>query len=147
MALAMRGRRRHDRHLADAAHAVGMAGIRHLDHHRVDHRQVEAGRHPVVEEAGVGHLALVVVDVLLVQRPADALHGPALHLPLDVAGMDRLADVLNGGVAQDGHLARLGIDLDVDDVRGEGAADAGRIDAGPADDGAAGGVQLRRPAP
>ena len=31
-----------------------------------------------------------IEDVLFVQRPADALHGSALHLAFDVAGMNRL---------------------------------------------------------
>jgi hypothetical protein len=30
--------------------------------------------------------------------------------------MDRLAHILSGGVAQNFHLARLDIDLDIDDV-------------------------------
>ena len=40
---------------------------------RVDHRQVGRHRHAVVEEARVLHAAVGVVDVFLVQRPADAL--------------------------------------------------------------------------
>ena len=38
------GERRHDRHLADAAHAVRVTRVRHLDEHGVDHRQVVARR-------------------------------------------------------------------------------------------------------
>ena len=114
-----RRRRRHDRRLAHAPHAIGMGRIGHLDDDRVDHRQVERRGHAVVEVAGVLHVSLAVEHVLFVQRPADPLHGPPLHLAFDVAGMNRLAGILNGRVAQDRHLARVGIDLDVDDVRAE----------------------------
>ena len=108
MALAIAGRRSDDRRLAHAAHAVRMGRIRHLDDDRVDHRQVQRRGHAIVEIAGVQHPVLVVEEVFLVQRPADALHAPALHLPFDVAGMDRLAGVLHGRVAQDRDLAVSG---------------------------------------
>src|SRR5438132_1148340 len=52
-----------------------------------------ASRHAVVEERGVHHPAGPVVDVFLVQRPADALGRTTLHLALDIAGVDRVADV------------------------------------------------------
>ncbi len=113
-----------------------------LHNHRINHRQVQAGRHAVVQEAGVGHDALAVVDVLLVQGPADALDGAALHLALDVGGVNGGAAVLHGRVAQDRDLARVGVHRDIHDVGGEGPALAGRIDAGPADDRAARLVQL-----
>ena len=119
-----------------------MTRVGHLNQHGIDHRQIERRRHAVVEEAGVGHDALFVVDVLLIEGPADALHGAALHLPLHIARMNRLADILHGGVAQNRDLACLRIDLHVDNVRREAAANTGRIDACPADDGAAGRVQL-----
>ena len=105
MALPTAAMRRDDRHLADAAHAVGMRRIGHLDQDGLDHRQVGGDRHAVVEEARILELALGVVDVLLVQRPADALHGAALELALDVGRMDRRADVLRRGVAADGDAA------------------------------------------
>ena len=132
------GHRRDDGHLAHAADAVGVAGVRHLDDLGVDHGEVEAGGHAVVEEAGVRHGAVLLPHVLLAERPADALDGAALHLPLDVAGVDGGAGVLDGGEAEDIDLARLGVDLDVDDVAGEGGADASRVGAGGGADGAAG---------
>ena len=114
-----RRHRRDDRHLADAARAERMARVRHLDQDRLDHRQVGGHRAAVVEEARVIHLAVLVVDVLLVQRPADALRDAALDLALDVARVDRAADILHRGVAQDRDLAGLRVDLDVADMRAE----------------------------
>ena len=105
----------------------GMPGVRHLDDDRVDHRQIERGGHAVIEQAGVQHGAVRAHVILLVERPADALHAAALHLPLDVAGMDGLAGVLHRGEAQDRDLAGFGIHLDVGDTAGEGAAHALRI--------------------
>src|SRR6266852_8206791 len=89
-----RPERRDDGRLADAAHAVRMARVRDLDEDRVDHRHVGGHGHAVVEEARVLQLAVGAVDVLLVQRPADALHRPTLELSLDVARMDGPAGVL-----------------------------------------------------
>ena len=54
--------------------------------------------------------------------------------------MDRRAGILHGRVAENGYLAGVRIDLHIDDMRGKGATDAWGIDAGPANDGTAGGV-------
>src|SRR5262245_6873057 len=48
-----RAERRDDRGLADAADAVRVARVRHLDHDRVDLRDVGGDRHAVVEEPRV----------------------------------------------------------------------------------------------
>src|SRR5262245_40862523 len=96
-----RGQRRHDGRLADPAHAVRMARVRDLHDDRVDLRHVGGHGHAVVEEARVLHLPVGAVDVFLVQRPSDALHGPALELPLDVGGMQGAPGVLRNGVAED----------------------------------------------
>jgi len=90
-----------------------MARIGHLDDLGVDHRHVGRHRHAVVEVSRVFEAPLLVVDVFLVERPADALRDPALDLPLDIGGVDRLADVLGRDKAQDRHLAGFGVDLDV----------------------------------
>ncbi len=58
--------------------------------------------------------ALGVVDVFLVEGPADAVGDAALDLPLDIGGVDRAADILGRDKAQDRHLAGLGIDLDIE---------------------------------
>ena len=47
------------------------------DHDRLDERRIERRGHPVVEEAGVQEMPLVVVEVLLAKRPADALNRAA----------------------------------------------------------------------
>ena len=117
-----------------------MARVGYLDDHCVDHRQVQAGGHPVVQEAGVFHLPLVVKVVFFVQGPTDALDHAALHLAFHVAGVDGLAGVLDGGVVEDGHLARLGVRLHVDDVGAESAARALGVHTDLAGNGAAGAV-------
>ena len=96
-----------------------MARVGNFHHHGLDHRHIQTGRHPVVEEAGVQHRPVAVVAVLLVQRPADALHRAALDLPLDIAGMHRGADIHKGGAADNVHLAGFGVHFDVDDVAGD----------------------------
>src|SRR5581483_3417689 len=113
------GRRRHDAHLADASNAVGVAGVRHFNDNGVDHRDVQRSWHAVVQEAGVDHVALGVVPVLLVERPADALDQAALHLAGHVVRVDRLACVLDGRGPDNLNLAGLRVDFDVDDVSGD----------------------------
>jgi hypothetical protein len=93
-----------------------IARVRHLDHYRVDHRQIGGDRHPVIEEPRVIEPAVLVVYVLLVQRTADPLHHPALDLALDIGGVDRFADILGRDKAQDRHLAGLGVDLDITEL-------------------------------
>ena len=56
------------------------------------------------------------------------LRRTALHLSLDVTRVDGLADILDGGEAQDIDLAGFGIDCDIDDVAGVRTADAARLD-------------------
>ena len=121
-----------------------MAGVGHLNDDRINHWQVQAGGHPVVEEAGVQHPALVVHEVFLVQRPADTLHHAALDLALDVAGVYGPPGVLQSGVAKNSHLARVGVYLHVHDVQPEGVAHAAGVDRCPAHDGAAGAVEPGR---
>ena len=72
--------------LANPLGAIGMAGVGHLDQHRVDHPQVGGRRHPAVEEPGVIEPAVLVVDVFPVERPVDPLDDPALDLALDIGG-------------------------------------------------------------
>ena len=78
---------------------------------------IRAG-HRVVHERAGQQLAVLVVDERLVERPAEALGGAAPHLALDEGRVERPPDVLGDHVVEDGHLARLAIDPDVDKVRG-----------------------------
>ena len=105
-----------------------MFRVRHLDHHVVEHRHVGTDRHPVVEEARIIDLAVLVVDVFLVQRPADALYGTALHLALDISRVDRFPDILERRVPDHPDDPELHIDLDVADMGREAAFGAGGVE-------------------
>ena len=110
---------RDDGRLAAASYAVRVGRVGHLDDLCVDHRQIRGDRDAVVQKSGVLEHAVAVVDVLLVQRPADALDGSALHLTFNVVWMDGLAGVLDRREAVHGGAAGLPIDLDVRHVHGE----------------------------
>src|SRR5262249_1754002 len=120
-----------DRSLADPSHAQRMSRVGNLHDRGLDQWQVEGGRHPVIEQSGVTQYALVIVKVFFVEAPADSLRGAALHLPFNVARVDRLADVLCDGAPQDLNLAGIRIDFDIDQGSREGGADAARVDARP----------------
>ena len=64
-------------------------------------------------------MTVVAVDVLLVERPADALHHAALDLAFGVTGMDGHPHVLDGRVVQDLHLTGFHVHLHIDDVGGK----------------------------
>ena len=112
----------------------GCRGIRHLDDHRVDHREIRRHRHAVVEEARVLDHAVLVEDVLLVERPADPLDRATLHLTLDIARVNGLAGVLNRRVAEHRDLAGFRIDLDVTQVCREARAGHGGVQGGLGDE-------------
>ena len=65
----------------------------------------------------MSELAVLVVDELLEERPADALRRAAAHLSLDERGVERAADVLRDHVAEQLDLAGLAVDADVREVR------------------------------
>ena len=122
----------------------GWRGFGVLDHDRLDHRQVGGDRHAVVEEARVIEAPVLVVDVFLVERPADALGHAALDLALDIGGVDRAADILDRGVAQDLDVAGLLVDLDIADMRRKAGAGALRVDRHLGADRPAGAPRLER---
>jgi len=68
-----RRHRRHDVDFADPLGAVGVGRVRHLDEDRLDHRHVGGDRDPIIEEAGIIEAPVLVVDVLLVERPAQPM--------------------------------------------------------------------------
>ena len=90
-------------------------------------------------------MAGLVVHVFLVQRPADALHGAALYLAFDKAGVNGGADILKRRVAQNLDLARVRIDLYIHDVHGEGRTGAAWFDRGAGHDRRARLVAAKRP--
>ena len=135
------GHGRYDAYLAHSSHPVGMGGVGHFHDHRVDHGQVQTSGHAVIQEAGIGHLALIVEEVLLIQRPADPLDRSSLHLAFHVAGVDGLSSVLQRGVSEDFHFAGLGVYLHVYDVYREAGTSASGVYVGVADNGAPGAVQ------
>ena len=99
-----------------------MVRVGHFDDHGIDHRQIRGHGNAVVEEVRVLQPPVLVVDIFLVERPADTLRRGALVLAFDVARVDRLAGILGNGEAQDRHLAGLRVDLDVDRLGGEAGA-------------------------
>ena len=114
-----------------------MPRIRHLYDDCVYHRQIQGCRHAIVKETRVCHLAFGIVDVFLVQCPADALHNAALDLPLNVTRMDGFASILRCGVAKNLHLAGILVYLQIDDMGCECAASTRWIHGSSANDGAA----------
>ena len=72
---------------------VGTGWLRHLDH-----RRVVRARHGVVHERAGQQLAVVVVDRLLQQRLADALHHAAMDLALDQQRIDDGAEIVDRGI-------------------------------------------------
>src|SRR5258708_39562042 len=83
-----RRHRWHDSDLADTANSQRMARVRYLDNYRLDHRQGETRRHPVIQKARVTQDALFVVEIFLVQGPSGSLSHTALHLPFHVARVE-----------------------------------------------------------
>ena len=90
-----------------------MVRIRDFDHERFDLRQVETGRHTIIEQRRIPQRPLLVVHIFLVQRPSDALGDAALRLPFNVARMYGAAGIQGDGATQDLDLASVGIDLDI----------------------------------
>ena len=75
-------------------------------------RDLRGVGHQEVHEGGVEQLAGLVVDHPLVERAADALRHPAVHLALDDHRVDHGAAVVHHAVAQDPDLGghRVGLD-------------------------------------
>ena len=72
-----------------------------------------------------------IVDALLAERPAYTLRHTALHLALDIGGMDRPAHILDRRVTQDPDVAGLRVDLDIANMRREARRLALRVDLPP----------------
>ena len=72
-------------------------------------------------------MAVVIVDSLLVERLAEALHDAAVHLAIDQQRIDDDAAIVHGDVALDLDLAGIAIDFRHDDVGAEGEGEVGRL--------------------
>gem|GEM_PF-6256444 len=72
--------------------------------------------------------AIVAVNILLVQGPTDALHGPALHLPLDIVGVHGFVCVLKHGVEQNGGEAGFRVNVQINQMHTKADASAIGID-------------------
>src|SRR5262245_25227587 len=128
------GEWRNDRSFADAPDAIRMIGVGHFHDHRIEHRQVQADGHAIIQETAIEHVALGIEDILFVEGPPDALRGPTLDLPLNITGMDRLAGILYRRVAQNGDFAGLRVDLHIHNVGAHRRSRTGRINPGTPDD-------------
>ena len=91
----------------------------------LDRGEVGGGRHEVVGERRCEQVAIVVVDVPLIEGLRDALHDAADDLAVDDRGVDERAAVFDHEVPRDRDTAGLGVDLHPTAVRGRGPA-AGR---------------------
>ena len=96
-----------------------MTRVRHFDDFCIDHRQIRRHWNAVVEEARVLKHALIIEDVFLVKRPANALCCAALHLAFNVGRVNGFAGVLNGGIAQYVNLASFAVYAQITKVYGE----------------------------
>ena len=113
-----------------AFHAVGVVRVRHFDQHAFDrHHQIGCDWHPVIEKTRIAQVAVLVVDVFLVERPADALHDAAMDLAFDVGRMYRAANVLRADPAQNLYRTCIRIDLDVAELRRKSRRLAAVVDA------------------
>ena len=94
-----------------------MCRIGVFHHNRINCRQIGGNWDTIVEEAGIIQPTVLVVNVFLVQRPADALRHAALDLTFHVGGMYCPADILARSKAQDFDMTRVRVDLDIDHMR------------------------------
>src|SRR5918992_2010159 len=117
-----RGQRRDNRPFSYASDPKGVSWIGHLYYDSVNHRQIEAGHHPIVQQAGVKQLPFITHEVFFVDGPAHPLDGAPLHLPFHVTGMDGLAGILEGGAAQHLHFAGIRIYFHIHQGSSERAA-------------------------
>src|SRR5947209_17618985 len=100
-----RGRGDHGR----LAHSLGAEGAvlrGYLDEHRAYRRHLLAPRHGVIHEGGREELALWIVAHALEKRPAEALGGRALDLPLDGRGLERAPHALHDAVTEPAPVPR-----------------------------------------
>ena len=89
---------------------------------------VVGARHGVVHEGAGQQLAgLFVIDAVLQQRLADALHQPAMHLAFDNHRVDDVAEVVHRREAVHLDSARGRVDLDLADISAGREGEVGRV--------------------
>jgi hypothetical protein len=92
-------------------------------------RQVICTRHAVIHKRTGEQLAAGrVVDAVLSQRLADALHDATMDLALDDHRIQHDADVVDGGVGDESQFAGIRIDLDLGDMTAAGEGEIHRIE-------------------
>ena len=118
----------------DAARRAGGAGFaralgaelavggRRDDVADLDVRHLRRHRHEIVGHVAVEQLAALVIEAVLEQRGADALHHAAAHLLVDQLRIDHGAAVLDAPVLEQLDEAGVGVDLEIArlDAVGEG---------------------------
>ena len=107
-----------------------MEGVWNLNNDRLNLRQVGRERDSIIQKPSVFHHAIVTVDVLLVERPSNALHGATLVLPFNVTWVNGFPRVLNRRVANDVGFARFLVYFDVAQVDGKARPCSPSVDIG-----------------
>src|SRR6516162_11536610 len=95
------------------------------------HRQVICTRHAVIHKrAGEQLSAGRIIDAVLAERLARALHDATMDLTLDDHRVQHDADVVDGGVCDESQLTGVRIDLDLGDMTAAGEGEIHRIEEG-----------------
>ena len=94
----------------------------------LDRRDFAHGRHQIIGERAGEERAVLVGDVLLVERRGDALRECAAHLAVGDQRIEDFASVVHRHVAVDAHLVGDRVDLDAAHVEHE-AVGHRRVDA------------------
>ena len=94
----------------------------------VDVRHFHRHRHQIVGHVAVEHLPALVIEALLEQSRADALHHAAANLFVDQLRIDDGAAILDAPVPQQFDEAGVGVDFEIArlDAVGEGEGPAAR---------------------
>ncbi len=112
--------RRRDRNraaLADAFHAQGIERRRAFTEYHLDIRQFRCSWKEVFGKICGDGLSVVIIAHEFKECVADTVHDTAMDLSCDDERIDKLAAILQRNVAQDAHLSRFGIDLNLADMK------------------------------
>src|SRR5690606_27062389 len=84
-----------------------------------DRRHIQRRRNAVIEKARIAQTAVGAIVEAFREGPAEPLRNATLNLAFDRGRIERAANVLEGRVAQDGHLSGSWVDLDIAHVRAD----------------------------